>query len=122
MATTTNKPTTAKKPQDRKPKAAELPGYTFTGVDGAEYTLPSAQPVVESAPLRITRAMLRSDDTGQFLAALDLLDTLGDEHRDAVEAVLDMPNEAGSKVVGEWLSTAAGEGEATPGESSGSEG
>ena len=121
MTTKTTKPAGAKQPQDHKQKQAE---FTFTGADGKEYVLPPAAPIVESAPLRVTRDMIRADragdDEGQFLAVLDLLDLLDGEHAAARDAVLDLPTEAGMEVAGAWLSASDGV-EASAGESSGSE-
>lgn len=75
-----------KKPQDRLPKAADVPAtFTFEH-EGVTYTLPPIQSVAAGVPGRVMRDAVMGGEEGQLRLAFFMIEKL-DGAEDAVNAL-----------------------------------
>jgi hypothetical protein len=96
--------TAPRKPQDRKPKAADLPTeFTFEH-DGVVHTLPPVESVASLVPGRTMRDAVMAGEEGQLRLAFFMLEKLElDPKTKTLDALYDKPANEMLPIVEAWM-------------------
>jgi hypothetical protein len=94
--------TAPRKPQDRKPKAAEQPtAFTFEH-EGETFTLPPVESVAATVPGRTMRDAVMDGEEGQLRLAFFMLEKLEDS-AEAIDALYSKPASEMLELVQAWM-------------------
>lgn len=91
-----------RKPQDRKPKAAEEPTVFTFEHDGKEFSLPPVQTVADRVSGKIMRDAVMGGEEGQLRMSFFMLETLEDAD-EAIEALYAKPASEMLELVEAWM-------------------
>jgi len=94
--------TAPRKPQDRKPKAAEEPTeFTFEH-NGETFTLPPAQTIADRVTGRMMRDAVMEGEEGQLRLSFFMLEQLEDAE-EAINALYEKPGSQMLTLVEAWM-------------------
>lgn len=104
-------PAQPKKPQDRKPKKSA--GYSFTGADGENYTLPAPADAADRMTGRDMRDAVMGGEREEASMGFRILERC-EPGQDLLDALYDLPMAETLRIVGEWLAAANEQGTTLP--------
>lgn len=108
-------PTTPRKPQDRKPKAAAKNApVTFKGADGKTHTLPPPTDALEHMTGRDIRDALMSPDKAQEMALGFRILERCQPAQEVLDALYDLPAPETFQIIGRWMPSPNPEGVTLP--------
>jgi len=108
--TTAARPSTARKPADRKPKATA--GFEFT-VAGKTYTLPHPSAALAKIPGRSFRDALLGGEEGEMKFGFVCLEAV-DADPESIDAVYDLPADEMIALIGRWMGSIDKDGATLP--------